>query len=302
MTKHIPVLLPEVIKYLDIEADDTVLDGTVGSGGYAKAITTSLGSKGTFVGIDADKQAIQTTRQVIKDFPGTMCLTVANFRTLASVLTDCEVEGLDGAVFDLGFRSEQLEAERGFSFQNEAPLTMTFQHPDDLTDSDLTAYDVVNQWKLDSLISILKGYGNERYAERIAEAIVEARKRQPLETTQQLAQVIQEAVPHHYKYGRRHPATRTFQAIRIAVNDEVNALKEGLEHAFAALNPQARLVVVSFHSIEDRAVKNFFTALKNDGRGEILTDSPVTPSSQEVNFNPRSRSSKLRAIEKCPTD
>ncbi|MEX2368815.1 MAG: 16S rRNA (cytosine(1402)-N(4))-methyltransferase RsmH [Candidatus Paceibacterota bacterium] len=299
MTKHIPVLLPQVMQYLDVQAGDTVLDCTVGSGGYARAITACLDETGTFLGIDADKVAIETTRSAIADFAGKVCLKAANFRTAATVLESCETESLDAAVFDLGFRSEQLEMERGFSFQEEeAPLEMTFKHSDELSEDDVRAFDVVNHWDEEVLESILDGYGNEVHSQAIAAAIISARKEQPIKTTGQLVEIIRQAVPLGYRKGRLNPATRTFQALRMAVNDEVNALKEGLESVFAALAEDGRLVVVSFHSIEDRSVKEYFRYLVDNDMAETLTDRPVVAKREEMVFNPRSRSAKLRAIKK----
>lgn len=301
MTKHVPVLLPAVMKHLDLQPGNTFLDGTVGAGGYARAVAAVIGPEGTLVGIDADKQAVATTREALSDYEGELCLTVANFRTVANVLDSCGVAELDGAVFDLGFRSEQLEMNRGFSFQKETPLIMTFTHPDDLKEGDVTAADILNSWDEESLASILDGYGNERYAEDIAAAIVKARKQEPFETTADLVRVVKAAVPHHYRHGRQHPATRTFQAIRIAVNDEIRALREGVDGAFAALKKGGRLAVVSFHSLEDRTVKHAFEDLADAGQGRNITDSPVTAKKGETDFNPRARSAKLRVIEKCPS-
>lgn len=299
MTKHVPVLLPAVMKYLSIQPGDTVLDGTVGSGGYARAITTVLGKTGTFVGIDADKAAIETTKEMLEGYEGELCLTVANFRQADSILEECEVDEITAAVLDLGFRSEQLEMNRGFSFQEETPLVMTFRHPDDLKEEDVTAADVVNHWDKESLASILEGYGNERYSEDIADGIVSARKKEPIETTADLVEIVKSAVPHHYRHARRHPATRTFQAIRIAVNDEIQALRDGIQAIFNALSAGGRLAIVSFHSLEDRTVKNQFKNIVATDQAKAVTDSPITAEKGETDFNPRARSAKLRVIEKC---
>lgn len=301
MTRHIPVLLPEVLEYLDLQSGDTVLDATIGSAGYSQAIATSIGEDGKLVGTDADAAAIRGAKEKLADTPSDVCLQVANFRTLTSVLETCDVETLDAAVFDLGFRSEQLEMGRGFSFQEDAPLVMTFMHPDDVSAETVTAYDVVNDWSEESLISILEGYGNERHAKKIVAGIMRAREREPIETTDQLVRVIKNSVPLYYRNGRRHPATLTFQAIRIAVNDEVAALKEGVQAAFQALQAEGRLVIVSFHSLEDRMVKEFFSSRIDAGEAQWLTERPVTAGEEEISFNPRSRSAKLRAVRKCPT-
>ncbi|MEX2514850.1 MAG: 16S rRNA (cytosine(1402)-N(4))-methyltransferase RsmH [Candidatus Paceibacterota bacterium] len=298
MSKHVPVLLPEVLRYLNPESGETILDATIGAAGYAQAIATLIGEWGRLIGIDADASAITAAEEKLRVEEAEICLQIANFRTIEHVLKNCEVKELDGAVFDLGFRSEQLEMKRGFSFQEDAPLLMTFLHPDDVSEADVTAYDVVNDWERDSLESVLSGYGDERYAARIADGIITAREKEPIETTGELVRVIKKSVPLHYRNGRRHPATRTFQALRIAVNDEMNALAEGLQAAFEALTENGRLVVVSFHSLEDRMTKDFFTELTEAGRADQLTDKPITAGPEELNFNPRSRSAKLRAVKK----
>jgi 16S rRNA (cytosine1402-N4)-methyltransferase len=192
--------------------------------------------------------------------------------------------------------------ERGFSFQEEeTPLEMTFKHSDELSEDDVTAYDVVNHWDQDTLESIIDGYGNEVHSQAIATAISTMRREQLIKTTGQLVGIIRQAVPPGYRKGRLHPATRTFQALRMAVNDEVNALKEGLESVFAALTEGGRLGVVSFHSIEDRSVKEYFRYLIDNDMAETLTDRPVAPKHEEVVFNPRARSAKLRAVKKLPS-
>ncbi len=298
MTRHVPVLLPEALSALDVSDGDTVFDGTVGSGGHAKALCAAVGEDGRIVGTDLDKWAIADVKEVLGECEADLCLREENFRRADQVLRACEVDSLQAGLLDLGFRSEQLEMNRGFSFQKESPLLMTYTHPDELEKKDLTAKQIVNEWKVSSIKSLLEGYANERYSEQIAEAIGESRKHEQIETTTDLVSIIKEATPKHYHSGSLHPATRTFQALRIAVNDEIQALDEGLEKIFSQLEPGGRLAVISFHSVEDRTVKQAFEAWSDQGLAEILTDTPVTPKEEEVDYNPRARSGKLRAVEK----
>lgn len=298
MTRHVPVLLPEVLSVLDVSGGDTVFDGTVGSGGHAKALCAAVGKEGVVVGTDLDKQAIVQARQALKECEATLCLQVENFRNADRALEECGVDKLQAGLLDLGFRSEQLEMNRGFSFQKETPLLMTYKHPDELEAKDLTAERIVNEWKVSSIKNLLEGYANERYSEEIAEAIGSHRKHDRIETTKDLIEIVKAATPAHYHAGSIHPATRTFQALRIAVNDEIQALHEGLEKIFSRLDIGGRLAVISFHSVEDRTVKQIFNSWQEDGVVTVLTDTPVTPKEQEVDYNPRARSGKLRAVKK----
>ena len=295
VTKHVPVLLHEVLEGLAIEKGDVVLDGTLGGGGYAEAICSALGEAGTLVGFDQDAEAIVRTQKRIPENLCTVHLFEASFTELDQALRRLGIGAVDGIVFDLGLSSDQLEASgRGFTFQNmDEPLLMTFDsHPGEHT---MTARDIVNDWDEPDIANVLYGYGEERFARRIAQRIVEARRVEPIETVGDLVAVVARSVP---KRGKTHPATKTFQALRMAVNDEVDSLETGLKQGWKHLGSGGRLCVVSFHSIEDRIVKRFMKARAAEELGSVLTKKPVTPSNEEVKGNPRSRSAKLRIIEK----
>lgn len=299
MTKHVPVLSKEVLEFLDIDDDDTVLDGTVGAGGHARGICAQLTAAGTLIGIDKDRAAVQQTRDTLASAGCTadVCLQIGDFAHADQLVADCGVSSVSAAMLDLGFRSGQLVSGRGFTFQRDEPLLMTFKAAEDLTEDDLTARQIVNEWSKATLEKILDGYANERYAETIAEAIVQRRAQQPIETTGDLVTVVKSAAGRSHRSGSRHPATQTFQALRMAVNDEVRTLERGLRVLFSLLDTGGRLAVISFHSVEDRIVKQFF-ATQSGQSGKIITDSPVTPDTEEVGFNPRARSAKLRCLEK----
>lgn len=301
MTDHVPVLTHAVIRKLSLNADDVVLDGTVGAGGHARAICARLQDEGGLIGVDQDRSAIEQTKKTLTkaDCQATTCLQIGNFRHADALAQDCGFETVDAALLDLGFRSEQLTDERGFSFQESAPLQMTYKHPDDLTEEDVTAQRVLQNWSQEAIEQILSGYANEPYSEDIAEAIVETRSEKAIETTKQLVETIKQAVPHGYTTGKRHPATRTFQALRMAVNDEVRALEGGLETITSLLADGGRFVVISFQSVEDRITKQFFEQQAATGNGTHLTSNPIRPNDSETNFNARARSAKLRCFQKA---
>jgi len=298
---HIPVLLNEVIEALDSKGGDVVVDGTLGEGGHSLAICTILGEKGRVIGIDQDEVAIEKAQEKLK---GALCLFSAvkgNFRDLDTILQDKEIKEVDGIFLDLGLRSAHLEESgRGFSFRKDEPLMMTFGSPQE--EGILTAYEIINSWSEDDLAHIIKEYGDERFARRIAQKIVERRKTAPIGTTAELVEVVSESIPKILQRGRLHFATKTFQAIRIAVNDEIGALKEVLEKACVALVPGGKLVVISFHSLEDRTVKHFFKYKEDNAKFSIITKRPITPTKEEINSNPRARSAKLRALKKNEFD
>lgn len=300
MTNHIPVLAHAVIRKLGLSSDDTVLDGTVGAGGHAQAICARLGADGTVIGIDQDSDAITQARKNLRaaDCQAESCLQVGNFRNADTIIKDCGCTNVDAALLDLGFRSEQLHNQRGFSFQEDEPLLMTFKHPDNLTEDDETAQDVLNDWSESALEQILTGYANEPYSEEIAAAIVASRQQDNITRTKELVSIIKQATPVGYHKGKRHPATRTFQAIRMAVNDEVRALEEGLESILSVLTPGGRFVVISFQSVEDRITKQFFDQEESVGRGKHQTDKPIRAESSETDFNARARSAKMRCFQK----
>lgn len=293
---HIPVLLHEIIEGLEIQKGDVVLDGTVGGGGYTKALCDQVGEKGTVIGLDQDGTTLAQTRQKLEKTECTLHLVRSNFRNLDSVLESLAISNIDGLVFDLGLSSLQLEESgRGFSFLKDEPLYMTFSETPET--SLFTAGDIINSWEEETIANIIFGYGEERYSRRIAKAIVQHRERHPIQTTKELAEIIKDAVPAVYRRGPIHPATRTFQALRIAVNDELEALSEGLSKGYEALAPKGRMVIVSFHSLEDRIVKNFYKEKSLQG-STILTKKPIVPTLEEQKHNPRSRSAKLRILEK----
>lgn len=301
MTNHVPVLSQSVIKFLSIRSDDVVLDGTVGAAGHAQAICTQLADTGHLIGIDKDRKATEQAKDKLAetDCQAQTCLRVGSFADAQSIARECGSESVDAALLDLGFRTGQLAASRGFSFQREDPLLMTYKHPEDLEDDDLTAQAICNEWSQESITQILEGYANEDFASQIAEAIVSAREQQPITTTTDLVEIINEAVPPYYRRKGRHPATKTFQALRMAVNDEVRTLEAGLQEVFALLEAGGRLVVISFHSVEDRIVKRFIDEKQSENKAAAVTSSPVRPDESEVSFNPKSRSAKLRCLEKA---
>jgi len=300
MTRHTPVMLRKAVSKLALSSGDCVFDGTVGSAGHTRAICARLEGSGRIVGTDKDRQAIKAARKTLhnSECSTDFCLRVADFRDISAVATTCGVADFQAAILDLGYRSEQLSADRGFSFQKEGPLLMTYKDPETITSRDITARDVVNTWSKQSLVDILFGYADEQYAKEIAEEIVARRESEWIETTTDLVDAIKEAVPAGYQSGRRHPATKTFQAVRIAVNDEIRGLEEGLENIFAMLSSGARFVVISFHSTEDRIVKNFFRRKLESNQGNIIGDQPITPDQHETDHNPQSRSARLRCLQK----
>ena len=300
---HRTVLLHEAIDALAIKPDDIVVDATLGAAGHAVVIATKLGNKGKFIGIDADKNAVERATKALEHFHTLeIHLIQENFRNLQNILhklglpAQAGISTITKALFDLGWSGYQLEEGRGFSFLKDEPLLMTYA--DNTGSEALTAKTIVNEWSEESLADIIYGWGEERYSRRIARKIVERRAAKPFETSKELAELIKEAVPAKYRYGRLHPATRTFQALRIAVNDELGALKAGLNAAWSHLAPNGRVAVISFHSIEDREVKRTFADWEKQGAGKRINRSPITPTTSEVAENPRSRSAKLRVIEK----
>ncbi|HEY9584149.1 MAG TPA: 16S rRNA (cytosine(1402)-N(4))-methyltransferase RsmH [Candidatus Paceibacterota bacterium] len=293
-TGHIPVLLKEVVENLPIPRGGILLDGTFGGGGHSQSIAAATDGPITIVGLDRDGSALQKIRLELKSLLAKMILHKANFRNLDEVLSKEGIVEVDGILLDLGFSSDQLEnSGRGFSFQKDEPLIMTLD--DKPTEESLTARDIVNLWKKENLELIVRNYGEEPQARKIAEVIVAARERKSIETSGQLAEIIFQALG---KRGKIHPATKTFQAIRIAVNDELGSLSETLPKAFKHLKKGGRLAVISFHSGEDRIVKQFFKSLADKKEASKITKKPIMASFEEIKENPRSRSAKLRIIEK----
>ncbi|MDP3958105.1 MAG: 16S rRNA (cytosine(1402)-N(4))-methyltransferase RsmH [bacterium] len=290
---HVPVLLQETLAGLAPKEGETVIDATVGGAGHAKALALRIGKRGTLVGIDEDEAAIARGKEALKGFKGKLRLSKGNFRDLSRILRRLKVPQADRILMDLGVSSFQLDrGGRGFSFRHDEPLRMTFgrrpRGPFDATT-------MVNEWDEENLAAVIRGYGEERFARRIAKAIVEARKKGTIATSGALAAIVERAVGRR---GRRHPATKTFQAIRIAVNDELRALEAALPQALEALRPGGRLAVISFHSLEDRIVKQFFKRAAAEGKISLVATKPVAPSEEEAKENPRARSAKLRIMEK----
>lgn len=293
---HISVLTDELIDGLALTPDATVVDCTFGSGGHAEAILAKLGADGTYIGIDLDPAATAARDDLVTQTDATVHLVTANFRNIRSVLETHGNVRPDVIVADLGWRMSQFaKGNRGFSFQTDEPLAMTYGDPDDYT---FTAYDIANEWEEDSIVDILHGYGEERFAKRIARAIVTARTDGKIKTSRQLAEIVRDAVPSPFRNRGIHPATKTFQAFRIAVNDELGALSELLSQGFTLLRSRGRFGIISFHSLEDRLVKRSFRAHIHDHQARQITKKPITASDDELATNPRARSAKLRIIEK----
>jgi 16S rRNA (cytosine1402-N4)-methyltransferase len=294
MDRHVTVLKNEAIEGLNIRPDAIVVDATLGNGGHAREILNILKENGTFVGIDADGRAVAAARQALEG-RARIHLAEANFRELPAVLDGFCIRMVDAVLADLGWRMEQFAGgERGFSFKDDEPLIMTYGDPKSYP---FTARDIVNGWSEESLANVFYGYGEERFARRIAAAIVRERAKAPVETSGRLAAVVGEAVPAFYRRGKTHPATKTFQALRIAVNDELAALETFIAAAVGRLAPAGRLAIITFHSIEDRIVKKAFRSLESEGAGLRVTKRPQTPADEELEANPRARSAKLRIFQ-----
>ncbi len=291
---HQSVLLSETIDALSLTSSDVVVDATLGGAGHFKTILPHLSSRGVIIGIDADKQAVERARKESVHTHARVELVEDNFRNLDSILDNLGISEITKAVFDLGWSGYQLEAGRGLSFQKDEPLSMRY---DDNKDG-LTASDIVNTLPEVDIANIIFAYGEERFAKSIARAIVSTRESEPIQTTCQLVSVIKKATPAWYHHRKLHPATKTFQALRIAVNDEFDALREGLKSALFRLAPGGRIAVISFHSLEDRIVKQVFRQAVHEGTLSFVNKHPITASAVEILQNPRARSAKLRVCEK----
>ncbi len=291
---HLPVLKEEVLDFLDPEPGDILVDATLGGGGHSSEILKRIMPGGRLIAMDRDHEAIRRARLAFKDSEKGVTLVREDFRNIKRVLSGEGVEKIDGVIFDLGMSSYQLDDNsRGFSFMKDGPLDMRFD-----TSSGITAMDVVNSFTRNELAEIIREYGEEKHNNLIARAIVEARKRGYIRTTGQLAEIVSGAAGRWYSRQKIHPACRTFQAIRMYVNAEMSAVEHGVEGALGALRSGKRICVISFHSLEDRVVKNIFRREKKLGHVKIVTKKPVLPSRQEVYGNPRSRSAKLRVAER----
>lgn len=291
---HQPVMLDEVLNYLDLKPGKVVLDATVGPGGHAEEILKRISPAGVLYGLDADESAIRIAAERLKNFDGSFKLINENFRAMDRALAKEDLKCVDAVLMDLGISSDQMEdAKRGFSIKEDGRLDMRMD-PKIKT----SAYDLVNRLGERELSDIIEKFGEERFHSRIARHIAESRSKRPIETTSQLALIIHRAVGSRYGSRRIDPATRTFQAIRIAVNDELGALEEALKKAVSYLAPGGRICVISFHSLEDRIVKRLFKGYADLGVLKIITKKPLRPSEAEAAANPRSRSAKLRAAER----
>ena len=306
---HVSVLLDECIEGLNIKPDGIYVDGTLGGAGHSSQIAKRL-TTGRLIGIDRDPVALKAAGERLAPYADCVTLVHSNFCEIAQVLEDLNIEGVDGILLDLGVSSPQLDdGSRGFSYMADAPLDMRMNSEDTLS-----AYDVVNTWSFDELKRILFDYGEERYAPKIASAICKKREEKPIETTLELVDVIRGAMPAQALREKQHPAKRSFQAIRIAVNDELGSVEKVMKDAIPCLNPGGRLAVITFHSLEDRIVK---TAMAGAAKGctcppsfpicvcgkkpqvHVITRKPITSTDAELERNPRARSAKLRVCEKA---
>lgn len=305
---HKSVLLDECIAALNIRPDGIYLDGTLGGAGHSYEIASRL-TTGRLIGVDRDTVALAAAQERLKPFADRVTTVHSNFSEIKQILADLGLDGVDGMLFDLGVSSPQLDdAARGFSYMSDAPLDMRMNREDSLS-----AYEVVNLWPQEELRRILFDYGEERYAPQIAAAIVRKRENAPIQTTLELVDVIRSAMPAQALREKQHPAKRSFQAIRIAVNDELGSVSKLMRDAFSALNPGGRLAVITFHSLEDRIVKN---EMRSAAQGctcppefpvcicgkkplvRIITRKPIVSGASELEENPRARSAKLRVAEK----
>lgn len=305
---HVSVLLEECIDGLNINPDGIYVDGTLGGAGHSKEIVKRL-NKGKLIGIDQDLNALKKAEEVLKDYEDKVILVHNNYENIDQVLDQLGIEKIDGMLLDIGVSSHQLdEDERGFSYHKDAPLDMRMDRT-----KDFSAWNVVNQYSEEELRDVILDYGEDRWAKRIAEFIVAERNKKPINTTDDLVEVIKKAIPSKVRREGGHPARQTFQAIRIEVNRELEVLSNVIPKVFEYMNPRGRLCIITFHSLEDRIVKNIFRDLYNDcicpseipicvcdkkREIEIITRKPILPTKEEIEENSRSRSAKLRIGEK----
>lgn len=291
---HYPVMYREVLRLLEPEIRQVVVDCTVGVGSHASRFLDSMDNNASFVGIDRDQESLDLARLCLEPLKKRFTLVRDNFANLDRILEKLNIEKVDALLFDLGISTYQLSnSSRGFSFLKEGPLDMRMDK-----DSFLSAYDLVNNLSEIELENIFKKFGEERYSRRVAHSLVEARKNEPISTTIQLADLIINCVPGDFHWKKNHPATRIFQALRIAVNRELEALRTALIQAISHLKPGGRVGVISFHSLEDRIVKHTYKDFFSKGMIKIITKKPLVPTEEEKNENPASRSAKLRVAEK----
>ena len=308
--KHKSVLLNETIDGLNIKPDGIYVDGTLGGGGHAYEVCRRLGEKGSIVGIDQDAAAIEAASARLKDFGEKVTIVRSNYCDMKSKLHELGIDKVDGIVLDLGVSSYQLDtAERGFSYREDAPLDMRMD-----TRQKMTARDIVNDYTEADLYRVIRDYGEDKFAKNIAKHIVQARAVKPVETTAELSEIIRASIPMKFQKKSGHPAKRTFQAIRIELNRELDVLRDSLDDMIDLLNPGGRLCIITFHSLEDRIVKSAVRKNENPctcppdfpvcvcgkkSKGSIITKKPILPSEEELEYNSRSKSAKLRIFEHC---
>lgn len=309
MFHHITVLKEEAVEALHIRPDGIYIDCTLGGAGHSSLIASRLDEQGRLIAIDQDDRALSNAREKLAVFGERVTLVKSNFRYLKEVASKLELPGVDGVLFDLGVSSPQLdEGERGFSYNADAPLDMRMDQ-----DSPLTAGEIINEWDEEEIAKIIWEYGEEKFSRRIARQIISEREKQEIVTTGQLVEIIKTAIPAPARRTRPHPAKRTFQAIRIAVNDELEAFRQAITAAIELLRPGGRVSVITFHSLEDRICKQAFLqyaqgcicppsfpqcVCNHQPTVRIITRKPVVPSESELELNPRARSAKLRVVEK----
>lgn len=308
--KHKSVLLNEIIDGLNIKPDGIYVDGTLGGGGHAYEVCRRLGEKGSIVGIDQDAAAIEAASARLKGFGEKVTIVRSNYCDMKSKLHELGIDKVDGIVLDLGVSSYQLDtAERGFSYREDAPLDMRMD-----TRQKMTARDIVNDYTEADLYRVIRDYGEDKFAKNIAKHIVQARAVKPVETTAELSEIIRASIPMKFQKKSGHPAKRTFQAIRIELNRELDVLRDSLDDMIDLLNPGGRFCIITFHSLEDRIVKSAFRKNENPctcppdfpvcvcgkkSKGSIITKKPILPSEEELEYNSRSKSAKLRIFEHC---
>ena len=308
--KHKSVLLNETIDGLNIKPDGIYVDGTLGGGGHAYEVCRRLGEKGSIVGIDQDAAAIEAASARLKDFGEKVTIVRSNYCDMKSKLHELGIDKVDGIVLDLGVSSYQLDtAERGFSYREDATLDMRMDTRQKMTDR----Y-IVNDYTEADLYRVIRDYGEDKFAKNIAKHIVQARAMKPVETTAELSEIIRASIPMKFQKKSGHPAKRTFQAIRIELNRELDVLRDSLDDMIDLLNPGGRLCIITFHSLEDRIVKSAFRKNENPctcppdfpvcvcgkkSKGSIITKKPILPSEEELEYNSRSKSAKLRIFEHC---
>ena len=307
--KHVSVLLQETVDGLNVKPDGIYVDGTLGGGGHSYEVCTRLGAKGSIIGIDQDEAAIEAASIRLKDFGEKVTIVRSNYCDMKSRLHELGIDKVDGIMLDLGVSSYQLDtADRGFSYREDAPLDMRMDQR-----SEMTARDIVNDYSEMDLYRVIRDFGEDKFAKNIARHIVRERAKRPIETTGELTEVIRHAIPMKFQKKTGHPAKRTFQAIRIELNRELDVLRDSLDDMIDMLNPGGRLCIITFHSLEDRIVKSAFKKNENPctcpsdfpvcvcgkvSKGRVITRKPILPSEEEMEVNSRSKSAKLRIFER----